>query len=79
MTDQPTGGQPATGESAEQCDWCGNGGHTAGAHPLPQSHPLFNPELDDNPVMDLALPAFLDFVARQDAEQGRSAADRPRS
>lgn len=57
----------------KSCDWCGNAGHAATDHPLPQSHPHYAPELDDNPVMDLALDSFNDFAARQQVESTKSA------
>ena len=47
------------------CDWCGNNGHTADAHPLPADHPHYDPELDDNPLLDLALADFTDWQQRQ--------------
>ena len=47
--------------AALSCDWCGNQGHTADAHPLPAGHPHFDPELDDNPLLDMALADFLDW------------------
>lgn len=49
------------------CDWCGNTGHTPDNHPLPADHPHFDPELDDNPLLDLALSDFLDWQNEQTA------------
>ncbi len=49
------------------CDWCGNSGHTAAAHPLPADHPHYDPALDDNPLLDLALNDFLGWQEEQTA------------
>lgn len=49
------------------CDWCGNTGHTPDAHPLPTDHPHFDSDLDDNPLLDLALGDFLDWQEEQTA------------
>jgi hypothetical protein len=56
-----------TDATTKSCDWCGNPGHTPDDHPLPKSHPHFDPDLDDNPLLEVALADFTDFLDRKNA------------